>query len=233
MNRPSLGVAVAIVLMAAMPAMARQNQDSTAQPGQQEIVPLQVEADQIRDMQQKLNQQGFSAGQVDGLWGPNTSAALRRYQARNGLQQTGELDQKTLAVLGANSATPAAAASSTQGVTIPGPTNVAPVATSGRVLGTNPTSAAPANPLGTSAGVAAASGDTNQAVATTNADAAQPARGANSFSMGEARRRIASKGFQNVADLHKDNTGVWRSAATRDGQQVQVWLDYKGNVGQQ
>jgi hypothetical protein len=26
---------------------------------------------------------------------------------------------------------------------------------------------------------------------------------------------------------------VWRGTATKDGQSVQVWLDYKGNTGQQ
>jgi len=30
----------------------------------------------------------------------------------------------------------------------------------------------------------------------------------------------------------KDDGGVWRGAATRAGQPAQVWLDYKGNVGQ-
>ncbi len=33
--------------------------------------------------------------------------------------------------------------------------------------------------------------------------------------------------------LTKDDGGVWRGAATKDGQSVQVWLDYKGNAGQQ
>ena len=81
-------------------------------------------------------------------------------------------------------------------------------------------------------GTDAASGDNNQAVATTNADAPQPAHGANSFSHGEARRRIESRGFQKVVALHKDGNGIWWGQGTRDGQQVRVWLDYKGNVGQ-
>jgi hypothetical protein len=95
--------------------------------------------------------------------------------------------------------------------------------------GTNTTGT---NPNGANAGSAAASGNDNQAVATTNADAAQPAHGANSFTKGEARRRIASHGFQKVSGLRKDNHGVWRGTATKDGAQTQVWLDYKGNVGQ-
>jgi len=82
-------------------------------------------------------------------------------------------------------------------------------------------------------GTAGAAGDRNQAVATTGANAPQPAKGANSFSDGEARRRIESRGYATVADLKKDNDGVWRGSAMKDGAKVGVWLDYKGNVGQQ
>jgi hypothetical protein len=82
-------------------------------------------------------------------------------------------------------------------------------------------------------GTAAASGDRNQAVATTDANAPQPAQGANSFSRGEARRRIEGQGFQKVAGLHKDGGGVWRGKGMKDGEQVGVWLDYKGNIGHQ
>ena len=82
-------------------------------------------------------------------------------------------------------------------------------------------------------GTAAATGNRNQAVATTRADAPQPAKGANSFSDGEARRRIEGGGFSTVSDLKKDGDGIWRGNAMKDGAKVAVWLDYKGNVGQQ
>jgi len=36
-----------------------------------------------------------------------------------------------------------------------------------------------------------------------------------------------------IPNLRKDGTAAWRGTAIKDGQQVQVWLDYKGNVGQQ
>ena len=81
-------------------------------------------------------------------------------------------------------------------------------------------------------GTAAASGDRTQAVATTGANAPQPARGANSFSEGEARRRMEAGGYQGVNALRKDDGGVWRGTATKDRRPAQVWLDYKGNVGQ-
>jgi len=82
-------------------------------------------------------------------------------------------------------------------------------------------------------GVAATSGDNNQAVATTSANAPMPAHGANSFTDGQAKSRLEKSGFSDVSALTKDKDGVWRGTAQRNGQTVQVWVDYKGNVGQQ
>ena len=74
----------------------------------------------------------------------------------------------------------------------------------------------------------------NPAVATTtNAnDSAAPAKGSNSFTEGQAKDRIAQRGYTNVADLKKDDNGVWHGTAQHGGSPVQVWLDYKGNVGE-
>ncbi len=132
----------------------------------------------------------------------------------------------------------AAAAQTTPGTTAgssPTPGNSAPGATSNAPMpGVNPsTGTTPSTGyVDRNSGTAAASGDRNQAVATTDANAPQPAQGANSFSHGEARRRIESHGFQRVVNLHKDKGGVWRGMGMKDGQKVPVWLDYKGNVGQ-
>jgi hypothetical protein len=78
---------------------------------------------------------------------------------------------------------------------------------------------------------AAASGNRNQAVATTQANAPAPAKGANSFTMGEARSRMEKNGFSDVSDLAKDDSGIWRGKAQKGGNATSVWLDYKGNVG--
>ena len=132
----------------------------------------------------------------------------------------------TLLLATAASAQPATAPSSPNSP--PGATSNAPQAGVNPSTGTTPgTSMSDRN-----SGTAAASGDRNQAVTTTSSNAPQPAKGANSFSRGEARRRIQSEGFQKVVNLHKDSGGVWRGKGTKDGQQVAVWLDYKGNVGQ-
>jgi len=76
--------------------------------------------------------------------------------------------------------------------------------------------------------------DHNPAVATTsNAnDSATPATGSNSFTENQARSRIGDRGYGNVSDLKKGDDGVWRGTAQHGAQSVQVWLDYKGNVGE-
>lgn len=54
----------------------------------------------VRSAQAALNDQGYSVGEVDGLWGPQTQSAVRRFQADKGLAQSGTLDSSTLAALG-------------------------------------------------------------------------------------------------------------------------------------
>ena len=109
----------------------------------------------------------------------------------------------------------------------PAPSTQAPSSSMGAPASPNPIGAAH------DGGKAAASGDANQAVVTTGANADQPAHGRNSFTMKQAKGRISKKGYSQVTGLKKDADGVWRGTAMKDGQSVQVWLDYKGNVGQQ
>jgi hypothetical protein len=54
--------------------------------------------------------------------------------------------------------------------------------------------------------------------------------GANSFTEGQARSRMEEAGFTGVTDLRKDEQGIWRGRAQRNGQQVTVGLDYQGNI---
>lgn len=72
---------------------------------------------------------------------------------------------------------------------------------------------------------------TNPAVSTTSANtSATPLPGANSFTEGEARNRIEARGFTAVTNLKKDDQGIWRGDAMKDGHPVKVALDFKGNV---
>jgi peptidoglycan hydrolase-like protein with peptidoglycan-binding domain len=56
-----------------------------------------VRADQlVESVQQALKNEGFYYGEVSGEMNANLTAAIRRYQIRNGLQVTGELNDETL-----------------------------------------------------------------------------------------------------------------------------------------
>lgn len=54
--------------------------------------------------------------------------------------------------------------------------------------------------------------------------------GANSFTEAQARSRLQHHGYSQVSTLTKDQDGIWRGSAMRNGTQVQVSVDYKGNV---
>jgi peptidoglycan hydrolase-like protein with peptidoglycan-binding domain len=51
---------------------------------------------QIRHAQEQLKVAGFEPGPADGVAGPKTLQAIRKYQAANGFQITGLFDDKTL-----------------------------------------------------------------------------------------------------------------------------------------
>jgi hypothetical protein len=117
-------------------------------------------------------------------------------------------------------------------------TSPAPAPSRGPAGGT----AAPASP-----GTGSATGSSNSAVnpagnAPSNVNASGTAtlvpataleRGANSFTEGQAKSRIEGAGLTNVTELKKDESGIWRGKAMRNGQSVTVGFDYKGNISAQ
>jgi len=116
--------------------------------------------------------------------------------------------------------------------TAPGIAPTTPATGTMRSTGTTATTAgADGSTANRDRNAAAASGNNNQAVATTAANAPAPAKGANSFTMNEAKSRLEKNGFSNVGGLTKDDNGVWRGNAQKDGSTTPVWLDYKGNTG--
>ena len=54
----------------------------------------------IQQAQQKLNDQGFNAGPVDGKFGPATKQAVKKFQQAKGISPSGQIDTQTLAALG-------------------------------------------------------------------------------------------------------------------------------------
>jgi peptidoglycan hydrolase-like protein with peptidoglycan-binding domain len=101
MNKLVMATVVALPLALAVPAMAQQG-GAAPQPPQaaQGSGVVQLNPDQIRQLQQALNDHGFDAGKVDGVMGAGTSAALKRFQSKAGLKPTGQIDQQTLALVG-------------------------------------------------------------------------------------------------------------------------------------
>jgi peptidoglycan hydrolase-like protein with peptidoglycan-binding domain len=92
-------------IVSALPAAAQ-----TAPP----LAYVQPVAPQaVQDVQNRLRQAGVYSGQIDGIWGADSQAALERYQQTHQLQVTGQLNQATAATLGLDQssllATPAAA----------------------------------------------------------------------------------------------------------------------------
>jgi phage tail tape-measure protein len=55
----------------------------------------------VTNAQNTLNTQGYNAGPADGRMGPNTRAAILKFQADHNLPQTGALDSPTLTALNA------------------------------------------------------------------------------------------------------------------------------------
>jgi peptidoglycan hydrolase-like protein with peptidoglycan-binding domain len=60
--------------------------------------------DNVREVQTKLSDEGFYFGEIDGAYSSDLSAALSRYQIRNGLPISGQLDAETSKALGAKPA---------------------------------------------------------------------------------------------------------------------------------
>ncbi|MBI2216984.1 MAG: peptidoglycan-binding protein [Candidatus Rokubacteria bacterium] len=70
----------------------RDGKGGTARGGQNQ--------EQIKAVQEALKDKGHDPGEIDGLMGPKTKAALRDFQQKEGLKESGRLDKETMAKLG-------------------------------------------------------------------------------------------------------------------------------------
>jgi zona occludens toxin (predicted ATPase) len=57
-----------------------------------------------------------------------------------------------------------------------------------------------------------------------------PVAGANSFTEAQAKSRIEANGYSTVSGLMKDDKGIWRGKASKDGKSVDVTVDFQGNI---
>lgn len=87
-------------LLLASPALVPEASAQPAQPGLVYSQPLSPAA--LMSVQDRLRQMGAYSGRVDGIWGPDSQAALERFQQGRGLQVSGQLNQATAVTLGLN-----------------------------------------------------------------------------------------------------------------------------------
>ena len=59
--------------------------------------------EEVKKIQQKLKNWGYYKGNVDGIYGSKTQAAVKSFQKKNGLKQDGIAGEKTLAAMGITS----------------------------------------------------------------------------------------------------------------------------------
>jgi hypothetical protein len=84
----------------------------------------------------------------------------------------------------------------------------------------------------------AATNDSTKPPAVATGDAASktseaPVAGKNSFTKKQAAHRLREHGYSAVKGLAKDDQGVWRGTAMKDGKSVSVSVDYQGNITDQ
>lgn len=100
LKRTVLSSAV-ILGMAGIPALAQMNDQSASNQSRSNGQFSSTHSkSNIRQVQQELKQQGFYKGRVDGIEGPQTRAAIKKYQEQNKLTASGRLDEQTLQSLG-------------------------------------------------------------------------------------------------------------------------------------
>lgn len=89
----------------------------------------QHDANTVRQVQEKLSAKGHDTGGAEGVWGPQTEKALKDFQQAQGIEPSGELDQRTLSALGVEagpSASGEGAGAAAGGTAEPSPKGEAP-----------------------------------------------------------------------------------------------------------
>lgn len=97
-------------------ATASQSQPAAGQPQaaagsssqRTEVVPP-LNEQLLRNVQKELKAEGINPGPIDGIWGPKTSRGVREFQKAHGLEDSGQLNGKTLSALGIGDGRTAAA----------------------------------------------------------------------------------------------------------------------------
>ena len=108
MKRAIAAIATAsLIAVASLPAAAQPAQTGAGeQPGARSSAELDMNAvpnltaDGVRQVQQALQKKGYDPGPLDGILGPQTKEAVRKFQDFYGIKASGEIDNQTLYALG-------------------------------------------------------------------------------------------------------------------------------------
>jgi peptidoglycan hydrolase-like protein with peptidoglycan-binding domain len=113
MKRPTIAAIAAASLLAIttlstrpVPAQLQRHAQLAQSPPVSDMSQLDMSAkpslnqEQIRRVQQALQKKGISPGPIDGIIGPITMQAVRKFQERFGIGASGEIDNQTLFALG-------------------------------------------------------------------------------------------------------------------------------------
>ena len=91
--------AVLIIAAIAVPIIAFGGENAS-ETEESAVLKIGSSGTQVRTLQTKLNNWGYEAGTVDGIFGSKTQAAVKRFQQKNGLVADGIVGSKTAAALG-------------------------------------------------------------------------------------------------------------------------------------
>lgn len=71
----------------------------TAENSAWATVPPAVSSQMIRHVQEQLKHDGSYHGRIDGIWGPQSTQAMRDFQQTHSLHRNGQIDLRTLAAM--------------------------------------------------------------------------------------------------------------------------------------
>lgn len=80
--------------------------------GQQSSAGASTDSAMVRQAQERLASEGFDPGALDGKLGQQTQQSLQQFQQAKGIEPSGQLDPQTVAALGIDSDSSAAAGGS-------------------------------------------------------------------------------------------------------------------------
>ena len=98
--RPAMVTAIALFLFVPVVSPATAQQPSSISQLNMSAVP-RLDVEGVRKVQSLLKQKGFEPGPIDGIAGPLTKSAVRKFQERYGMKASAEIDNQLLLGLGA------------------------------------------------------------------------------------------------------------------------------------